>query len=130
MAEHVPCIICGKDDSVSFMEVKDRIGPLKQTYRLVKCQKCGLVYVTPQPSEEELEEHYPDFYWFQKPHSPSSLLHRILNRAKIYYCIQAASDSQSSQTEGESRGENPGCRLRQRTDFKPLAEIWIPDIRR
>jgi len=82
MAEHVPCIICGKDDSVSFMEVKDRIGPLKESYRLVKCSGCGLVYVNPQPSEKELEDHYPDIYWYQRRHLPSSLLHRVLNKAE------------------------------------------------
>lgn len=48
--EYVSCNICGEDDHVLFMRL--------DSWNLVKCRGCGLVYVNPRPPQEVIEEGY------------------------------------------------------------------------
>lgn len=52
MLERVACNICGSEES-GFMFVDN-------SYNLVRCKRCGLVYVNPRPSIEELRQSYMD----------------------------------------------------------------------
>lgn len=54
--QHVSCI-CGADNS-------EFLGD-KNGFRLVACAKCGMVYVDPQPDNEELQNFYSSQYWHQ-----------------------------------------------------------------
>ncbi len=53
---HVPCNLCGADDA----EV------LYDGLPVVRCRRCGLVYVQPQPSDEALAAVYTEAY-FTRP---------------------------------------------------------------
>ena len=55
--ERVPCDLCGADDAVP----RHRKGE----WTLVKCRRCGLVYLNPRPEPEVIAR---DFDWFR--HSP------------------------------------------------------------
>jgi 2-polyprenyl-3-methyl-5-hydroxy-6-metoxy-1,4-benzoquinol methylase len=51
----VPCLFCGVQDE----ELRFRDDP----FRVVRCRRCGLTYVTPRLSAERLHEMYQDEYW-------------------------------------------------------------------
>ena len=51
----VPCLFCGVRDE----ELRFRDGP----FRVVRCRRCGLTYVTPRLPPERLHEMYQDEYW-------------------------------------------------------------------
>lgn len=48
--EYISCALCSSDDTESFHKDKD--------YHLVKCKRCGLVYINPRPTLEELTRMY------------------------------------------------------------------------
>lgn len=51
---HTICV-CGANKPIE-------IG-MKNNYMVVRCSKCGMVYVNPQPTEDELAEFYSKEYW-------------------------------------------------------------------
>jgi SAM-dependent methyltransferase len=48
--EYVPCALCDSDRTEFLLEDRG--------YRLVKCRRCGLVYVNPRPIRQELQSLY------------------------------------------------------------------------
>lgn len=48
--EDVPCDLCGVQDATEYAE--------ENGYRAVQCRRCGLVYVTPRPSLEDMKQLY------------------------------------------------------------------------
>lgn len=64
--EHTLCDLCGADRPQPYLAVKDRFTG--QSYNLVSCSKCGLIYLDPRPTEPELADNYPDDYEaYQQP---------------------------------------------------------------
>jgi 2-polyprenyl-3-methyl-5-hydroxy-6-metoxy-1,4-benzoquinol methylase len=55
MLETVPCNLCGADDTAPMMEIKG--------FHIVRCRKCGLLYVNPRYREETLREIYTEDYY-------------------------------------------------------------------
>ncbi|MFX0202287.1 MAG: methyltransferase domain-containing protein [Candidatus Hodarchaeota archaeon] len=48
--EYVPCALCSSDDTELFLE--------DGCFNLVRCKRCGLVYVNPRPTRKELGRMY------------------------------------------------------------------------
>lgn len=59
---HVSCNLCGSNDSEYLYDIAG--------YSIVRCKKCDLIYVNPQPTSKELEEFYlREFHseeWYKK----------------------------------------------------------------
>ena len=59
----IACILCGSENNEMIAIVHDQQLYIDDTsYRLVRCRQCGLVYLNPQPTQEELERYYPPNY--------------------------------------------------------------------
>jgi SAM-dependent methyltransferase len=56
--KHVICNFCGSDRPNFRYALHDIRLDLPGEYNLVECQQCGLLYLDPQPTWEELEPHY------------------------------------------------------------------------
>jgi SAM-dependent methyltransferase len=52
--EYVKCGLCGADDT--------RLVTIEDSFKIVECKRCGLVYLNPRPKEEDLSEFYDDFF--------------------------------------------------------------------
>lgn len=52
MPEYVKCNLCQSDDTKKLY--------VKDSFNIVRCRKCGLVYVNPRPTLEELKEFYKE----------------------------------------------------------------------
>ena len=62
MEKYINCNLCGFNKT-------DIIQKAEPPYNVVKCKRCGLVYVNPQPDREKLEFHYNQNYykeWIEK----------------------------------------------------------------
>ncbi len=58
--KHISCVLCGKDETKKIADGYDRyVGVDKTLFDLVKCTSCGLVYINPQPTPQELAKYYP-----------------------------------------------------------------------
>lgn len=53
------CNLCGSKSFEFLLKGQDKMYPIKGDYSLFQCKQCGLIFVNPQPSQKELEKHYP-----------------------------------------------------------------------
>lgn len=71
---HVHCSLCGANKPQAYLTLADRFSG--KLFQLVKCSQCGLIYLTPRPSMEELDAYYPDDYEaYQPPSATMSASH-------------------------------------------------------
>ena len=55
----ISCILCGKDET-------DVVEEDEPPFRVVRCRHCGLIYVNPQPPQQELAEHYSKETYYEE----------------------------------------------------------------
>jgi len=60
--DSVQCNYCQADDFHLVNQGKDLLLNIDGDFRLVKCNRCGLIYQNPRLTVEELAPHYPDSY--------------------------------------------------------------------
>jgi 2-polyprenyl-3-methyl-5-hydroxy-6-metoxy-1,4-benzoquinol methylase len=60
--EETNCNLCGANDAELVYVEKDRLMGLPGSFRLVRCRQCGLMYVNPRPTFEEMGKYYPEEY--------------------------------------------------------------------
>jgi SAM-dependent methyltransferase len=66
--ESVPCPLCGADDAVHDLTVRDRMFWRPGEYNIVRCKRCDMRYLSPRPTLAALGAHYPDDYFiYNKP---------------------------------------------------------------
>ena len=66
-SEYVNCNLCGADDTELVFVADENQFHLNGRFNIVKCKKCGLVYVNPRPRFNEIHRYYPDeiYYSYQ-----------------------------------------------------------------
>ncbi len=60
--QYVVCNSCGADDTSPVLTGRDLLHGLPGEFTLVQCNRCGLIYLDPQPTPDELEPYYPEDY--------------------------------------------------------------------
>lgn len=63
--EQVACPLCAARDEEELLRVRPEAAA--NSYRLVRCRKCGLGYLNPRPDEASIEQFYPDEYMCYEP---------------------------------------------------------------
>jgi 2-polyprenyl-3-methyl-5-hydroxy-6-metoxy-1,4-benzoquinol methylase len=62
--ERVKCALCGSEKHSMVLTAEDyRFHTTDEKFNLVKCRGCGLVYVNPRPTKEEMSKFYPRDYY-------------------------------------------------------------------
>ena len=62
--EHVACPLCGADKSVFLFRRKDlSYSATGDAFTVVRCPACGLAYVDPRPTLEEIGRYYPPVFY-------------------------------------------------------------------
>jgi SAM-dependent methyltransferase len=85
MMEHINCNFCNSDDTKPLFCKKEKFGLSDSDFTVVQCRKCGLVYVNPRPSAEEIVEFYPETYsWKETLRAESKITRLIRKLEKIY----------------------------------------------
>jgi len=57
--EYIECNLCGHDNAESLFEQQDSLTVCPIRFRVVKCKECGLVYINPRPSMQDIHAFYP-----------------------------------------------------------------------
>lgn len=65
--EHVACNLCKADDGQLLFNAADLNQRQGGLFSIVRCRKCGLVYINPRPSRDEMARWYPDKYYLGDP---------------------------------------------------------------
>jgi 2-polyprenyl-3-methyl-5-hydroxy-6-metoxy-1,4-benzoquinol methylase len=59
------CPLCGHDRASLVLRQTDRLyGTTDKLFAIVRCERCDLLRLDPQPAGEELRSYYPESYWF------------------------------------------------------------------
>ncbi|HUT15031.1 MAG TPA: class I SAM-dependent methyltransferase [Anaerolineae bacterium] len=82
--EETNCNLCGADDTVLMYTERDRWLGLPGSFRLVRCQQCGLAYLNPRPALEDMAFYYPATYGPHRavPEDEASLLSYLNHTCK------------------------------------------------
>lgn len=64
--ECINCNLCGSNTNQLFLRVCDHIS--KEEFNIVKCSRCGLLFLNPRPTQEAIVKYYP-FDYYYKPGS-------------------------------------------------------------
>lgn len=62
MINNLNCMLCGSDNHKLLFNAKDRLHGIEGTFTYVRCKNCGLVYMNPKITSEELTKFYPTSY--------------------------------------------------------------------
>jgi SAM-dependent methyltransferase len=60
--ERVACDLCSSSDAEPFLEERDLLHGVEGRFNLVRCRECGLLYLNPRPTAEEMVRYYPESY--------------------------------------------------------------------
>lgn len=60
--ENVRCALCGADDTNIICKTRDRNWRLPGEFNVARCKVCGLVYINPRPSSDEIGSYYPETF--------------------------------------------------------------------
>jgi len=74
--EHVTCNLCGHDRTSIVLRQRDPIFGSPEEFTVVRCRTCGLLYLNPRPTIEEIGRYYPQQYFAPAPVKMRSALHR------------------------------------------------------
>jgi SAM-dependent methyltransferase len=92
--ETVACDVCGSSESTTVLTTADRswrlhhpgLAPPSETWTIVECGQCSLVYLNPRPATADLASYYPSDYYAYEPAPPHPVnnwkwrLRRIVRR--------------------------------------------------
>lgn len=60
--EEVNCNYCNSDRATSLFSKKGKFRISNDDFTVVQCNNCGLTYINPRPSEDEIAGFYPETY--------------------------------------------------------------------
>jgi len=88
------CLVCGSGASVPAYQGSDRLyHTTTRQFQVVRCGKCGLLRLDPQPSRGELRRFYPEKYWFAPDESAAGRMEeswrRIVLRDHVRFVTRA-----------------------------------------
>lgn len=85
--EHVNCNICGHNDTKTLFRKNDKYLTTEDNFEIVECQNCGLIYLNPRPSKEEIYKFYPEIYNWKDPPVSTTLVSKYLSFFEKWYRI-------------------------------------------
>lgn len=83
--EYVKCNFCNNNDTKLLFTKKDEFGLSDCDFRVVQCRNCGLIYVNPRPSTDEIGKFYPDTYSWKETLTAESKITKIIRRLERIY---------------------------------------------
>jgi hypothetical protein len=76
--ESIKCNLCGADGGPVLFRKKDKFKISDEAFNVVKCNRCGLLYLNPRPGREEIARFYPGSYSWKEDLEATSSLTRLL----------------------------------------------------
>lgn len=122
--ETISCDLCGSDDTDLVFEERDYLHRIDGTFRLVRCRQCGLMYLNPRPSPEEMARYYPEDY---APHQPVDGHPSVIARLEYWYGMYKPCRAINARTYGKGgRLLDVGCSTGRFLDAMRRRGNWEP----
>jgi 2-polyprenyl-3-methyl-5-hydroxy-6-metoxy-1,4-benzoquinol methylase len=75
--ETVNCNLCGSALSEEVFQAPDAHHPSDEMFTVVRCMNCGLNFLNPRPTVEEMQQHYPSDYFCSESLASARKRYRI-----------------------------------------------------
>jgi 2-polyprenyl-3-methyl-5-hydroxy-6-metoxy-1,4-benzoquinol methylase len=83
-SEQIKCPLCDSSSASTFLTTQDfRFGTTEANFHLARCIDCGLVFINPKLTIENLSHYYPEAYYLYKPNLIGEFIHRLACDAKF-----------------------------------------------
>jgi SAM-dependent methyltransferase len=94
------CLLCGSEKSLPLVRGSDRLyGTTTEQFSVVRCGRCGMARLDPQPQANELGRYYPADYWFAPDESAAGRLEeayrRLVLRDHVRFAARALAKSRA-----------------------------------
>jgi 2-polyprenyl-3-methyl-5-hydroxy-6-metoxy-1,4-benzoquinol methylase len=87
------CPLCTSVETRFFAHVTDRLlETTGETFSLLECRFCEILFLAPPPSEDDLKRYYPSGYWWSEPGAQQGLLGRFSKSLESIYRRAVLSD--------------------------------------
>ncbi|MEW6171263.1 MAG: class I SAM-dependent methyltransferase, partial [Candidatus Omnitrophota bacterium] len=83
--EYVNCNFCQNNNTKLLFLQKDKFKITNDEFNIVRCQNCGLIYVNPRPTQEEIIKFYPDTYSWKETLVANSFFIKIIRKLEKFY---------------------------------------------
>jgi SAM-dependent methyltransferase len=88
--EKTKCPICKSRQYIGYKEIRTIQLPKEEKYSIVKCLKCGMIFLNPRISKKFIKNYYsPNYYCYHNKPSNETLKQSILNRLEYGYFKKA-----------------------------------------
>ena len=118
--EYVNCDLCGLDNTQVIFKKRDKFGIAKDEFNVVRCRGCGLLYINPRPSQEEMGKFYPETYSWKETLEGDSFLTKWVRRLEKSYRYHLLRDEVSKVVKFSDRSSgrvlDVGCGTGDRLD--------------
>ena len=119
--EEVKCNYCKSDEATPLFAKKDKFSISKDDFTVVRCNNCGLKYINPRPSEEDIADFYPETYsWKETLEANSKITAFIRKLEKTYrYHLLRFEAKKVIEQSGKTSGKllDVGCGAGDRLDI-------------
>ena len=81
-----PCPLCGSDATTFLALGADLLlKTTTQTFSTYRCDRCGVVFLSPRPTEEQIRSFYPSGYWWSESARGRDMGSRLRKRLESAY---------------------------------------------
>ena len=102
--EYVNCNLCGLDDTQVLFRKKDKFGISQDEFHVVECRRCGLLYVNPKPTQQEIGRFYPETYSWKETLEAESFFAKCVRKWEKAYRYHLLRDEVSKVVKFTGRG--------------------------
>ena len=93
--ESVNCNLCNLDHTETLFTQRDKFGISTDDFQGVRCRQCGLLYINPRPTPEEMARFYPETYSWRETLETGPGLTRWIRRLEKGYRYHLLEDDTS-----------------------------------
>jgi 2-polyprenyl-3-methyl-5-hydroxy-6-metoxy-1,4-benzoquinol methylase len=89
--ERCSCLLCESKGTALYQDLRDRLFAAPGTWMLLRCPKCGLVWLNPQPIPEDINKLYSEYFTHDTaPETPKQKSTKSLRNAVGFGILNAA----------------------------------------
>lgn len=118
--EHVNCNLCEFDDTRLLFSKKDKFGISEEEFHIVECRNCGLLFINPRPTREEIGRFYPESYSWKETLEAGSFIEKWVKKLEKKYRYHLLKDEVSKVLKFTGKGSGTvldvGCGTGDRLD--------------
>ena len=83
--ESIRCNLCDSGQTDLLFSKKDKFRISEDDFDIVRCRSCGLLYINPRPTQEEIIRFYPETYSWKENLPAGSFFTGIIRKAEKTY---------------------------------------------